>query len=85
MTIVANTGTLNLRSNDKNGTFGGTSATAGGYNVVVNGDATINADRTSGTSAADKRLRLGGLTIGSQTLTLSAAMAIRSASTARSS
>lgn len=76
-TIYLNTGTLAFRGdlstlNNNDMTMGGTSATAGGYNVFVQGDSTISVDRFQG-SANDRRVRIGNLTIGSQTLNIAGA------------
>lgn len=73
-TIFLNTGTLAMKgvlsnTSQTDITMGGTSATAGGYNVFVNGDSTITVDRYSG-SAGDRRIRIGNLTIGGHSLSI---------------
>ncbi|MDZ7618667.1 MAG: autotransporter-associated beta strand repeat-containing protein, partial [Patescibacteria group bacterium] len=67
--IYLNAGTLDLRTYSSNSTFGGTTATAGGYHVAVTGNATINLDRYTG-SGSGQRVRIGSLSIGSSMLTV---------------
>lgn len=45
--------------------------TFGGYNTTVTADSTINVDRASGTTAANKTIVFGNLSMGTNTLTVS--------------